>query len=405
METIYDQYTQDNPRLKIDDSVLDILQNLLNTPIKSTNDIKCDELIDLVAISAVYHDDLKLLTTSIIDHKANIHKYANGLLLHATRLGNLDMFKFLLQHGYNLRMRHDACLRMACSYGHINIVEYILKKEPHIKSKKYKCFQNACAAGNMDIVKMLITHTNNTGALNAMLGRASCGPINRVCENGHMELLKFLIPYYHHSGIKKPFNKIYYSATNGGQLNIMKFIDSISTYEYKEHEISHLFTIVSKKSYIKILHYFLDNFPLPNIITACDMLKIAKYVNIAEIWKRIAYYNITTAELCDKKQYKQILNRSINSAISTASYNSRIDLLKFLIYQNHDTSHIRYTVFKNVKLIKFLAKLNLSMDEMPEGMQKNINRYRTILANKYMRTNTKLIPDIVNIICSYMVYH
>ena len=166
---------------------------------------------------------------------------------HALQNGHFEMIKFLLPYSTNLRSKskyHDnsRTFEMAVNTGDIRIVMALL---PRIKMKRENIYNliytlSTSYEPSTEILKLLLTHTDKTFHINApyddVFGRT---PLDNFAENGALEAIKAIttydmitktfckspkIPYGEQ--FERPFNAFMpiYKAVENGHYEVVKYL-------------------------------------------------------------------------------------------------------------------------------------------------------------------------------------
>ena len=90
---------------------------------------------------------------------ADINTYlGNYPLIIAVDTGNLDIVKYLVEHGADIHIVHDFPLRTASEYGYLDIVKYLVEKGANINDVDMftKPLSLAGENGHLDVIKYLV---------------------------------------------------------------------------------------------------------------------------------------------------------------------------------------------------------------------------------------------------------
>jgi ankyrin repeat protein len=79
----------------------------------------------------------------------------------ATRDGDLDIIKYLLEQGLDIHAEHDAALFVASKYGHLPVVEYLIRRGANVTADNDKALVAAIYGNHLDVVKYLLAHGAN----------------------------------------------------------------------------------------------------------------------------------------------------------------------------------------------------------------------------------------------------
>jgi ankyrin repeat protein len=125
-------------------------------------------------------------------------KILNDQLADASRSGNLEEVRSLIEKGADVRANHDYALGCATFYGRTEVVMFLIEKGANVRAENDEALRRASASGFTDIVRILLKRGANVHA-------SKDAPLKRSFHNGHIEIVRIL--YEHAKKIGKPFNK------------------------------------------------------------------------------------------------------------------------------------------------------------------------------------------------------
>lgn len=137
-------------------------------PLKNLIEAGCDK-----------HESTKVLIVNYIK--------ANGPLelKTACRNGDLDLVKFLIEHGVDIQSNNNDILEAAFEGNNIDIIKFLIEKGAELQARLNTFMYIACGNNNMKLVKLLMN--NGFDIKNVVYS------INVSCEYGHLNLVKFFI--------------------------------------------------------------------------------------------------------------------------------------------------------------------------------------------------------------------
>jgi ankyrin repeat protein len=143
-------------------------------------DIEMNDNVCLInASSKGYIDIIKML----IDNGTNISSKNNLSFRSACAYGNLDIAKLLLEKGAKIHSKNDYAIRWASYYGHYEVVKFLVEMGANINAKNDLSLRLACTSGSLAMVKYLVE-----------VGAKCCDDaLFRASQNGHVEIVKFLV--------------------------------------------------------------------------------------------------------------------------------------------------------------------------------------------------------------------
>jgi ankyrin repeat protein len=140
-----------------------------------------DENLFYKAIKGGNIDIIKYL----VEHGANIRGWYNKAFQYAVDMGNLTIICYFLELGVNINACNGYITWRSAELGHLSIVKYAVEHSANINSINH-ALQSACEYGNMDIVKYLVEHSADINCNDQWCLRVSI-------TNGHIDIANYLI--------------------------------------------------------------------------------------------------------------------------------------------------------------------------------------------------------------------
>lgn len=111
-----------------------------------------------VIVNGAYAERLDWIIEGL-KNGADINTYlGNYPLIIAVDAGNLDIVKYLVEHGADIHIVHDFPLRSASEHGYLDIVKYLVEKGANINDVDLftKPLSLAGENGHLDVIKYLV---------------------------------------------------------------------------------------------------------------------------------------------------------------------------------------------------------------------------------------------------------
>jgi ankyrin repeat protein len=159
-------------------SEFSVLKTLNRTRIeKYWRKIGIHELVKLGKLQGVKH-----LYDNNIDYSINL--VFNHPLREACIHGKIDIVKYLVKKGANIRMFYDSPLMCAITHNHIQIVKYLVKKGASISDNRGNIFY--WYINSLEILKYIMTFEPD------MIYKET-GSLLRASEKGDFEMVKYIV--------------------------------------------------------------------------------------------------------------------------------------------------------------------------------------------------------------------
>ncbi len=125
----------------------------------------------------IYNGDLEMVRY-LNNHGVDIHKDRDRSLYQAARFGHLHIVKYLVENG----AKNPNALRAAAINDHLDIVEYLLNNGADIQIFKNRAFCDAASYGYLDIVSFLLENGADINSENdlALRGATNWGKTDTV---------------------------------------------------------------------------------------------------------------------------------------------------------------------------------------------------------------------------------
>ena len=137
-------------------------------------------------VYALQKGDKNLVKSMIEDDKKIVHTWDDFAIRWASRTGNLELVKFLVENGADIHAKNDQAVSWACLNGHLEVVKYLSEKGTNVQAGDNAAFRFACTNGHFEVVKFLFS--NFWIDIHAMEDDA----LREAVRNGHFEIVKYL---------------------------------------------------------------------------------------------------------------------------------------------------------------------------------------------------------------------
>lgn len=117
---------------------------------------------------------------------ANVRFCNNNSIQLASKYGYLEIVKYLIDCGSDFRSDYNAAFRLASEFGRIEVVKYLVAKGTKINAEKNYAFRKACRNGHINIVKFLINHGADIKSDNNYA-------LRKASKYGHLDIVKILV--------------------------------------------------------------------------------------------------------------------------------------------------------------------------------------------------------------------
>ncbi|AAV51153.1 putative ankyrin repeat protein [Acanthamoeba castellanii mimivirus] len=109
----------------------------------------------------------------------------NAMII-AAQKGNLEIVKFLVESGANVKSQDNCAVRLASEFGHLDVVEYLYKSGANVKADGNYAITWACKNGHLPVIEFLTS-------VGADIKAAQNLPIKMAAIGGHLNVIKYLV--------------------------------------------------------------------------------------------------------------------------------------------------------------------------------------------------------------------
>ncbi|XP_062573887.1 serine/threonine-protein phosphatase 6 regulatory ankyrin repeat subunit B-like [Saccostrea cucullata] len=296
-------------------------------------------------------------------------RIGNNVLHAAAWGGNIDLFKFLMEKGFDINVSSNdgkTVLHQCCVNGKIDMCEYLVNTYPHLIDVKDNYGENALHAaawcGNIELLNFLlgkdldIKTTSNDGRT----------VLHICCMNGKLDMCKHLTENYSHLLYIKDTGgmDVLHAAACGGNVDLFKFLFEkgfdITTKRFDGKTVLHFCSMIGN---LQICKYLVNTFPPLLYIedndginalhdaARCGSLNVFKFLlekgfdintrkNDGKTVLHLCCMN-GELEMCkylteNNSRMLYIKDRKGNNVLHAAAWGGNIDLFKFLMEKGFD---------------------------------------------------------------------
>jgi ankyrin repeat protein len=146
----------------------------------------------------------------------------NEELIEVCKQGNLEVLKYLIEKGTNIRVDYEHALRIAVHRGYLNIVEYLVENGANIHARNEWALRWAAYFGHLHVVKYLIEQGAN-------IHTEDVAPLRYSAGNGQVTTHFYLLQH-----VDKNFLFVYGSNFESFYILLYGFYYAVSL-GYKEN--------------------------------------------------------------------------------------------------------------------------------------------------------------------------
>lgn len=145
--------------------------------------------------------------------------YKGRSIIWAIEKGYLEVIKYLVELGGDVKVKDDYAIRYASRHGHLEVVKYLTESEANIKIYNNYPVRHASKKNHTEIVKYLVTKGANIKICNGQLLRLAS-------KRGQLDLIKFLVANGGDIHVLNDYTVRW--AARHGHLDVVKYLVSIS---------------------------------------------------------------------------------------------------------------------------------------------------------------------------------
>ena len=82
---------------------------------------------------------------------------SNKIYIEKMIKGYLEIFKYLVSQGADVRAKDDWCIRWACKFGHLEVVKYLVSQGADVRADDNWSIKYAAEKGHSELVKYLFS--------------------------------------------------------------------------------------------------------------------------------------------------------------------------------------------------------------------------------------------------------
>jgi ankyrin repeat protein len=297
----------------------------------------------------------------LVGKGANIRTCEDYALRYSSQYGHIEVVKFLVEKGSDIHMCDDYALRYSSQYGHIEVVKFLIGKGANIHASDDYAFKLSSRVGNIEIVKFLFENGANIHAGNNFAIRySSC--------YGHIEVVKFLVQ--NGANVHANIDEALVCASNNKHIEIVKILLYSDLEYFSTNKTAAV--IVKNHNLLEFYEKFkidLDIVQLSKISqTPCDIHRYINSIDLESIKKcnefdfsSYQYYYFFKALESNNYEILKVIFDFIQNKEELKIY---IDDISFIFDENIKNNYKK--LFKNIELEKIKTKIDDLLSEIKE---------------------------------------
>ena len=148
----------------------------------------------------------------------NSKRNYNFPLSKASRIGRLEIVKYLVGKGSNSNEKINVGFRRASENGHLEVVKYLVGQGANVRVQDDHALTSASFNGHLEVVKYLVWEGANVHATNDYALRWSS-------YNGHLEVVKYLVEHGANVNVNN-YESLAWARINK-HLEVVKYLESL----------------------------------------------------------------------------------------------------------------------------------------------------------------------------------
>jgi len=159
--------------------------------------------------------------------------------------GNLEVVKYLVSQGADIRTGDDSSVKSACWNGRLEILKYLVSRGADIHAGNDSSVRQASIKGHLEVVKYLVSQGADIHAGNT---------VEWASQKGHLEVVKYLVDMG--ADIHSNDDHAVRYASAQGHLEVIKYLVSQCADIHAGDD--HAVRCASEKGYLDVVKYLVD---------------------------------------------------------------------------------------------------------------------------------------------------
>jgi ankyrin repeat protein len=363
--------------------------------------IKPEKLVESYPELSKFHLIFATMKGSVEDVKNALpstnERHINMAFLIASKKGNLEIVRLLLENGADVHVENDDALRLASQEGHLEMVRLLLEKGVNVNAKYGHALRAASAAGHLEIVKLLI---ENGAKVNAKEDEA----LREASRSGHFKIVKLLIE----NGAKvNAFDDVALRvASKKGYLEIAQLL--LENGADVNANGGQALSDASENGYLEIVRLLIEKGANVNANDNEALLRASGNEHweivrlLLENGANVNAHNNYAMRIASAEGYLEIVKflakkgaNVNNSSITAAIRNGHFEIVKFLlenranIYVKNDGALIEAAIYYNrPKIVQLLIDYGADFSKVPKNLT-HYEKYAEIYNKEYFKRGEK----------------
>lgn len=335
----------------------------------------------------IYNGDLEMVRY-LNNHGVDIHKDRDRSLYQAARFGHLHIVKYLVENG----AKNPNALRAAAINDHLDIVEYLLNNGADIQIFKNRAFCDAASYGYLDIVSFLL---ENGADINSENDLALRGATNW----GKTDTVEYLLE--HGADIHADNDAALKEAIKQRKERVIKYFQSLEEDEISDKEENMVDSLENDTMNSMLLFDAIEKnnteivkFLIENGISLDEKNDIA-------IWKAIQKQNLDIVNLLIQNSGKY---KYANTEIYDSNLDENVKKMHFLaenettIYEMANNLFIQAGINGYTEVVKYFVECGADVSVQDNIIFKSYIERKDSVMLDYLAENGAVVTESANII-------
>jgi ankyrin repeat protein len=241
----------------------------------------------------------------------NSQKNLDRALVKYSQSGNLEIVKYLVEHGADVHAGDDEALHLSSNNGHLEIVEYLVEHGADINVALFASSEH----GHLHIVKYLVEHGADVHA-------GDDEALHLSSNNGHLEIVEYLVE--HGADIHADYDAALIFSSRYGHLEVVKFLVEHGADIHTND--NYALRMSSEKGHLEVVKYLVEH--------GADVHADNDY---ALRWSSHKGYLETVKYLVE---HGADIHYDNDSALQMSSKYGNLEVVKFLVENGADISQV-----------------------------------------------------------------